>query len=172
MASDRSNKPLWMCAVCAGIALLSQGVPVNAQRTADAQSACILQKDLYQCDWLAFKQTFVTARTVSVQAEPMDVHSNLELKKLVQQLGKSVIDRGPQPADLTMLLVPLNKDGIYIGPGDENLGTLRIYTGRTKTEPGTLVWAETYRGPKDIPWSSVEFYLMRQFEARLKGQNA
>lgn len=159
-------KILWMGALCAATALPSQAQSSTQQNAPD--SACVLQKDVYQCDWLAFKHTFESAKTVSVQTETQDEHADHELRRLARQLGKNVIPRGEQPADLTLLLIPLNKEGIYIGPGEENLGTLRIYSGRTASNPGTLVWAETYRGTKDIPWPSVEFYLMHQFEARLK----
>jgi hypothetical protein len=160
-------KALWIvAALCVALTATAQGVNGGQQTAPD--SACVLQKDIYQCDWLAFRHTFDVAKTVSVQAEPQDEHSDRELRRLARQLGKDVVPSREQPADLTLLLVPLNKDGIYIGPGEENLGTLRIYTGRTTGNPGTLVWAETYRGTKDIPWPSVEFYLIHQFEARLR----
>jgi hypothetical protein len=167
MIGRRATKVFWLSVLCAGLATATQGAARGQQ--AESSSACILQKDVYQCDWLAFRQLFDAAKTVSVQAEPQDEHSNKELERLARHLGKDVVVRSEKPADLTMLLVPLNKAGIYIGPGDENLGTLRIYSGRTASEPGTLVWAETYRGTKDIPWPSVEFYLIHQLETRLKG---
>jgi hypothetical protein len=150
------------------VVLFAPGAVAHAQAHPEPSPACVLQKDLYQCDWLAFKGTFDAARSVSVQSEPMDGHAGAELASLAGKLGKHVVARTDQPADLTFLMIPLNKNGIYIGPGEENLGTLRIYTGRTASDPGTLVWAETYRGTKDIPWPSVEFYLMQQFRARLK----
>jgi hypothetical protein len=168
MTSKRSIRTLGMCVLCAGLSGFTH-VSAIAQQTTPG-SACVLQKDIYQCDWLAFKHDFDAAKTVSVQTETQDEHSDRELRRLARQLGKNVVPHGEQPADLTLLLVPLDKEGIYIGPGDESLGTLRIYTGRTTSDPGTLVWAETYRGAKDIPWPSVEFYLIHQFETRLKSR--
>jgi hypothetical protein len=151
-----------------GTVLASQSTVAHAQQGTASDAACALDKGVYQCDWLAFKSAFNAAKTVSVQSDAQDVHSDDSLRKLANHLGKTVVPRTDQPADLTFLMVPLNKNGIYIGPGEENLGTLRIYSGRTVSEPGTLVWAETYRGTKDVPWPSVEFYLMQQFKARLK----
>jgi hypothetical protein len=159
---------VWLGVLCLGAVLDPQSVVAHAQQSTSPDAACALQKDVYQCDWLAFKSAFNAAKTVSVQSDAQDVHSDAELRRLARKLGKNVIAQTDQPADLTFLMVPLNKSGIYIGPGEENLGTLRIYAGRTTSEPGTLVWAETYRGTKDIPWPSVEFYLMQQFQARLK----
>jgi hypothetical protein len=157
-----------LCVGCMAILMALQVPMAGAQQKHVPESVCVLQKDLYQCDWLAFKRTLQSARTVSLQSEPMDGHTDTELRQLAGRLGKGIVERTAQPADLTFLMVPLNKSGLYIGPGEEDLGTLRIYAGRTTSDPGTLVWAETYRGPKDIPWPSVEYYLMRQFEARLK----
>ncbi|WP_263378998.1 hypothetical protein [Granulicella paludicola] len=159
---------LWLCALGLGALLAPQSLVAHAQQGTATDAACALEKGVYQCDWLAFKSAFNAAKTVSVQSEAQDVHSDDSLRKLANHLGKNVVPRTDQPADLTFLMVPLNKNGIYIGPGEENLGTLRIYSGRTVSEPGTLVWAETYRGTKDVPWPSVEFYLMQQFKARLK----
>jgi hypothetical protein len=166
MMNKRWSKVFWVSIVCAAAAIPLQGQSGGQQNTAD--TGCVLQKGVYQCDWLAFKQTFAAAKTVSVQTDTQDTHSDQELRRLARHLGKDVIPRSEQPADLTLLLVPLNKEGIYIGPGDENLGTLRVYAGRTTTNPGKLVWAESYRGAKDIPWPSVESYLIQQLETRLK----
>jgi hypothetical protein len=166
MMDKQWGKVLLIGILCAGTALSLQAQSGGLQSAAD--TGCVLQKGVYQCDWLAFKHTFAAAKTVSVQTDLQDTHSAQELRKLASHLGKDVVQRSEQPADLTLLLVPMNKEGIYIGPGDENLGTLRVYEGRTPTNPGTLVWAESYRGAKDIPWPSVEFYLIQQFEARLK----
>ncbi len=97
----------------------------------------------------------------------MDERTDEALKRLALHLGKTVVEPGDRPVDLQFLLIPLNKDGIYVGPSDENLATLRIYAGSTKTQRGTLVWAETYRGKKDIPWPSVVYYTIQQFKAKV-----
>jgi hypothetical protein len=152
-----------------GIVLMITSLQALAQ-AAIPETACVLQKDIYLCDWHNFRNAFDAVKTISVQSEAMDAHTDVELRRLADQLGKNVVARTDEPADLTFLMIPLNKSGLYIGPGEENLGTLRIYAGRTTNEPGVLVWAETYRGTKDIPWPSVEYYLMQQFKARLKAR--
>jgi hypothetical protein len=104
---------------------------------------------------------------MSVQSEPMDVKTENDLKGLAHHLGKRVVEPGERRADLQFLLVPLNKDGIYIGDADLPLATLRVYAGGTKTQRGKLVWAETYSGKKDMPFPAVEYYLIQQFEAKV-----
>ena len=160
------ERTLRMLGAAVVIAALCGAGSMHAQ---DATAGCMLDHGVYQCSWSAFKDTLASAKTVSVQSDPMDERTNDALKRLARKLGKTVVEAGDQPADLQLLLIPLNKNGIYVGPADEDLGTLRIYAGGTATQRGTLVWAETYRGKKDIPWPSVVYYTIHQFEEKLGG---
>jgi hypothetical protein len=170
MTSIKTRQPkVWRIVIgfltnCAVMLMASYTPSAGAQQ----KSACMLQKDTYQCDWSAFKRTLKTAQTVSLQSEPLDGHTDAALRQLAERLSKNAVERSGQPSDLVFVLSQLNKSGIFIGPEEEDLGTLRVYKGKTASDPGTLVWTETYRGTKDIPWPSVEYYLLRQFEDRLK----
>ena len=141
--------------------------PGNA---AMAVTPCTLDKGIYTCSWTQFEKTLAAAKTAAVQSEPMDEYTDSELAKLVKRLGKTVVARDETPSDLTFLLIPLNDTGVYMGPGDQEMSTLRVYSGGTKTHRGKLVWAERYRGPSDMAWPVVVHYTIAQFEARLKRQ--
>jgi hypothetical protein len=130
-------------------------------------TACTLEKGVYTCSWSVFKDTLAAAKTVSVQSEPMDVKTENDLKGLARHFGKTAVEPSEGPTDLQFLLLPLNKDGLYIGESELALATLRVYEGGTKTRRGKLVWAETYSGKKDMPFPSVEYYLIQQFEAKV-----
>ena len=73
-----------------------------------------------------------------------------------------------QGPEITFLLVPLNNKGMSIGPAELEIATLRVYAGRTKTQPGQLIWAESYRGTEDMPRPSVVYYTIDQFEDHVK----
>ncbi|QMV19213.1 hypothetical protein GOB94_11400 [Granulicella sp. 5B5] len=148
--------------VCAG-SWVAAGGQVSGETV---PHRCALNNGVYTCSWSAFEDTLAAAKTVSVQSDPMDERTNHALKRLARKLGKTVVETGDGPADLQFLLVPLNKDGVYVGPADVALATLRVYADSTPTHRGTLVWAETYRGEKDIPWPSVVYYTIHQFEER------
>jgi hypothetical protein len=138
---------------------------------AGAQSSgCTLDKGIYTCSWPAFRQTLAGATTVRVVTEPVDAFANSQMAKLVRRLGKMDVTASEGPADLTFLLIPLNNAGSYFGSADQDIATLRIYVGRTAERPGTLIWAETYRGQEDVPWPSAVHYLLDQFEDRLKNR--
>jgi hypothetical protein len=128
---------------------------------------CTLEKGIYTCSWPAFKRTLAAAKTVSVQTEPMDVRADAELAKLAKRLGKTVVEAQQGP-EITFLLVPLNNKGAFMGPAEQDIATLRVYAGRTKTVPGKLIWAESYRGTEDIPWPAVVYYTISQFEDHVK----
>jgi hypothetical protein len=165
------RKRFWMSASIACI-LLSSGIAMKAQ-TQDAEqnsSACTTEKGIDHCSWSAFKRTFSMAQTVAIRTQPMDERANAQISKVVTELGKTVISPVEGNSDLTFMMVPLNKNGVYVGPADEDLATLRIYAGGTKTERGALVWTETFRGKPDIPWPSVVYYTLNQFQDRLKKQ--
>lgn len=167
---DGETMKVWMKVGMAG-ALLCFGVGSKAQTTDSlGPSVCAQENGVSQCNWAAFKRTFSMANTVVIQTQPMDQRTEAQVSKVVTQLGKTVISSAEGTSDLTFLIIPLNKTGVYIGPADEDLATLRIYTGRTKTERGALVWTETYRGKPDIPWPSVVYYTLNQFQDRLKHQ--
>lgn len=137
-----------------------------AQQPALAPDAgCVQHKGAYTCNWSSFKLAFDRAHTVSVETGPMDRSTAGQLRTLVGELGKTNVPQA-QPADLTMLLIPMEPNGLNYGPGDHDLATLRIYAPGEGSTHGTLLWAETYRGQGDRAWPAQVHALIRQFQER------
>jgi hypothetical protein len=160
---EQALRKFWAIAFCVGT------LSTTASYAQHEVTPCTLVKDVYTCNLQAFKGTLAAAQTISIQSEPMDQKTQAELAKLARHLGKTVTESSDS-ADLQFLLIPLNKEGIYIGDGDTDLATLRVYAGGSKTHRGSLVWAETYRGKKDMPFPSAAYYLIQQFQARLSSK--
>ena len=140
-----------------------KGSSVLAQ---DQTAGCTLQNQIYTCNWQAFRSKLDSVRTVAVETKPMDRIAAARLRKLAEELGKTVAS-GEQPADLTFLLIPLEPNGVHIGPGGEPLATLRIYAPGSGTTRGTLLWAETYTAQPDRPWPTTVHALIEQFKERI-----
>lgn len=148
-----------------GLALVLAGGVAIAQK--DTGGGCTLDKQVYTCDWQAFRSRLDAAHTVTVETERMDRAAAGQLRKLAGELGKTVQHEG-QPADLTFLLIPVEPTGVHLGPTGEPLATLRIYAPGPGTTRGTLLWAETYTGQPDRPWPMVVHELIEQFRARFE----
>jgi hypothetical protein len=71
---------------------------------------------------------------------------------------------------LTFLLIPVDPDGIVIGPADRELATLRVYGPGADGQHGPRLWAETFSGQPGMPWPSVVHALIVQFQGRF-GRN-
>ena len=130
---------------------------------------CTLEKQVYTCNWQTFRGRLDAAQTVAIETDRMDRFAQGQLRKLAAEMGKSVAHEG-QPADLTILLIPVEPTGIHVGPSGEPLATLRIYApgpGRTRD---TLLWAETYTGQPDRPWAATVNAVIEQFKGRLGTQ--
>ena len=136
-----------------------------------AQSAiepgCTLEKQVYTCNWQAFAQRLDRAKSVAIETQQMDRFTARQLRELVGELGKTVAPEGG-PADLTMLLIPMESTGVHIGPAGEPLATLRIYAPLPGAPRGTLLWAETYTGQPDRPWPMTVHALIEQFKDRVQ----
>lgn len=137
-----------------------------AQRPVPPDAGCVQAKGSYTCNWSSFQLALERAHTVGVETGPMDRPTTHQLGQLVDELGKTRASEG-QPADLTLLLIPIEPTGVNLGPGDHDLATLRVYAPNESSSRGTLLWAETYRGQGDRPWPAQVHALIAQFEAHL-----
>lgn len=155
---------MWGALAGGGGALASSGV---APAQSENAPGCTLDKQVYTCDWQAFVHRLNKAKSISIETHQVDRFTAKELRELVGELGKSAVPDGQQ-GDLTMLLIPMESTGIHIGPGGEPLATLRIYAPLPGTPRGTLLWAETYTGQPDRPWSMTVHALIEQFKDRVQ----
>jgi hypothetical protein len=64
-------------------------------------------------------------------------------------------------------MLPVDDQGVLNdSAGGASLGTLRIYTVTPGGSRGHLLWAETFTGPRDMPWPAVVRGLILQFQSR------
>ncbi len=159
------HSSLKLAAVFLAWTFSTAGLPLTAQGTVAPDGGCVQQKGSYQCNWSSFKLAFERAHTVAVQTGPMDRPTVTQVNTLVAELGKTHVSEG-QPADLTMLVIPVDTAGMNIGPMDHELATLRVYAPSGDSPRGTLLWAETYRGQGDRPWPAQVHALITQFQDR------
>ena len=143
-------------------------LPVAACGTYVAQGqdvpGCTVQKGVSTCRWDVLQEVLAAAHTVSVPPSPRDQFTEMQLRKLVGELGKSAT--GPeQKADMEVDIVPVGNNGLVVGPGDQPLAVLRVFD--TREGPGKLVWAEVYTGQPDRPWGSTVRAVIDQFQTRL-----
>lgn len=117
--------------------------------------SCTLNGNQYGCDKQSFAEVLKTAATVSVDAPRLDPASTKAMDKLAQALGKSV----RSGSELRLVLAQSGSSGIYYGPSDRELATIRAYYGT----PGKLLWVESYYGQPDTPWPIVVNRLTQQF---------
>lgn len=141
------------------------GLVAGVAGAQDQAAGCTLQKQMYTCNWQAFRSKLDAAHTVAVETQHMDRPTAAQLRRLAEELGKTVTDE--QGADLTFLLIPLEPTGVHIGPGGEPLATLRVYAQGAGTTRGTLLWAETYTAQPDRPWPTTVHALIEQFKERV-----
>lgn len=149
------------------IATLAGLLTASGTSSAQDNAGCTLKKQMYTCNWQAFVHRLDKAKSISVEAQPMDRFTARQLRELAGELGKSVAP-ADQQGDLTFLLIPMQPTGVHIGPAGETLATLRIYAPTPENPRGTLVWAETYAGQPDRPWPSTVHALIEQFHDRMQ----
>lgn len=125
---------------------------------------CSVQKGLRTCNWQAFRQLLDSSHVIAVEHGNLDRFTGVQLSNLAVRLGKTVASSG-RPGDLTFIILPASQDGINIGPSDQPILELRIYSGPTSR--GQLLWVETLRGDLDRPWASSVHSVIEQFEDRL-----
>lgn len=122
--------------------------------------ACTATGRDYTCDKHSFEEILTVAKTISVQVPRSDPYSLKQLDKLARSLGKMV---RPDSADLALVLSRTEPDGIYYGPSDKKLATIRVYYHGSANTGGKLVWVENYFGQPDTAWPITVDHLTRQF---------
>jgi hypothetical protein len=127
--------------------------------------ACTQAKGETKCDDESFSAALKTAKTVAISSQPANPASDRALERLARELGKTV---SPDAADLTFELIRKEQSGIFYGPGDRELATLRIYAHGAQGGRGPLVWVETYLGQPDMPWPAVAHQALQQFKSEFK----
>lgn len=137
---------------------------VLAQKQIETQG-CSKSGDQYNCNKDNFRRILQVSRTVSVQVPRLDASSSGQLGKLARALGKTVRSGN---ADLSFVLVRPEPSGIYYGPSDRLLASIRVYYGVAANDPGKLVWVESYYGQPGAPWPIVVDHLTSQFRQDFK----
>lgn len=140
-------------------------ISARAQKSAPTTSpGCGVLKGVTTCNWPAFRHALHNAHVIAVEHGKIDRFTGRQLAELAKRLGKTVASPD-QPGDLTFVIVPTGEHGIDVGPADQPILKLEIYSGPTST--GDLIWSETYHGDPDRPWPSSVHSVIDQFEARL-----
>lgn len=135
-----------------------------AQTRVEARG-CTINGTEYNCDKRNFKQLLAVSKTISVEGPRSDPYSLKQLDKLVRSLGKAVRS---ERADLTFVLSRNEPGGIYYGPNDRRLATIRVYYGGSGGNRGKLVWVENYSGQPGTAWPITVDHLTNQFRADVK----
>jgi hypothetical protein len=135
-----------------------------AQAQPSVNPGCTTEHGQTTCSWYWFQKSLDTAHIVRAEYGEMDRGTGSQLKDLAKELGKTVAKKD-EPADLTLTVVPATISGVDIGPADEEILELRIYSGGNSQ--GKLIWVETYRGQKDKPWPANVHAAIAQFQDRL-----
>jgi hypothetical protein len=137
----------------------------HAQNPAPTTSpGCGVLNGVTTCNWHAFHHLLNRANIIAVEHGKLDRFTGKQLSELAERLGKTVASPD-HPGDLTFIIVPATEHGIDIGPADQPIADLQIYSGPTSS--GQLLWVETFRGDPDRPWPSSVHSVIQQFEARL-----
>jgi hypothetical protein len=135
---------------------------------AQVAAGCTVANRVTTCNWESFRNKMAASHTVRAEYSQMDRSTGSQLKELAKELGKTVAN-GDDAADLTFAVVPASISGMDIGPADEKILELRIYSGGGSGR-GNLVWVETYRGQKDRSWPANVYAAIQQFRERLVKQ--
>jgi hypothetical protein len=137
----------------------------SAQAPKDADLAgCTTKDGQTVCDLYWLRKTVDAAHTAKAEYGERDRATGAQLKDLAKSLGKSVAKRD-QPADLTFAIAPAPISGVDVGPADEEILELKVYTGEDGQRK--LIWVETYRGQKDRPWPANVHAAIEQFRKKL-----
>ena len=129
-------------------------------------AGCTLKDHVYTCDGAAFQRALAASKTIAIQTQNWDGVAKGQLIDLItRKLGKTVASKDG-PAELIFLLIPIGQQGVHNIPGNDDLGTIRVYTMQPDGSRGHILWAEMYSGQEDTPWPAVVRSLILQFEAR------
>jgi hypothetical protein len=116
--------------------------------------ACTTTNDhQFQCDKSSFGQVLNAVRSLSVEAPRLHPASLNQMQELARSLGKTV----RADSSLRLVLAPSDPGGVYYGPSDRELGTIRAWYGKK------LLWVESFSGQPDTPWPIVVNHLTAQF---------
>ncbi len=140
---------------------------VNAAQAQVTATGCTVVKKVTTCNWESFRKEVASAHAVKAEYSQMDRNTGSQLKELAKELGKTVVN-GNETADLTFTVVPADISGMDVGPADEEILEVRVYSGNSSKE--SLVWVETYRGQKDRSWPANVHAAIQQFRERLVKQ--
>ena len=147
------------------LSLLAPRAHAQAAPAASQTAGCTLTNKVYTCSRMTFQKILTDARSINLEVRSMDRNGRSQLEALASELGKSVAGPG-QPADLTFALVPVDTDGVKIGPSGSQLASLNVYgSGGTEGAHGRLIWSETYTGQADMRWPAIVHALLQQFRA-------
>jgi hypothetical protein len=150
------------------IVLLGAGVRTSLAKPAPATIDCSVDGRVLTCNREQFLKRFAEAKTLTLQSQPSDRVADGELTSFSKSLGKRVVTA--KPSDLTFRVVRTADTGFEVGPGDQELGSLRVF--ETKDGASRLIWMERYRGQADMPWPAVVRSLTRELQATLAGVSA
>jgi hypothetical protein len=139
----------------------------QSQTSTEDLGGCTLKDYVYHCDGAIFQKALSAASSVAIATHNADGVARDRLTTFVtSKLGKTVVAPGA-PADLSFLMLPVDDQGVLNdSAGGASLGTLRIYTVTPGGSRGHLLWAETFTGPRDMPWPAVVRGLILQFQSR------
>jgi|SRR5450756_2285459 len=157
----------WWLLLTALLLSLTSGTSTSAQESPNTviTPPCVLAKQIYTCDGPAFQKRLASAKVISIETHSIDKYAQAQLRNLVtKKLGK-VLAAENSPADLIVLLIPLDSEGMNLTPGESGLGTLRIYTASPENTRGQLIWAEVFTGHEDMPWPAVVNGVIFQFQS-------
>lgn len=136
--------------------VISSTLPAQTSAKAElAQMAgCTLQGRTYTCSKTDLKRALSLATAIKAVSQPANHAADNALADLITKLGKTAAS-GDTPADLTIILEPLQEAGVSVGPGTSDLARLRVLLTAPDGSAGKLLWVETYNGDASMPWPSV-----------------
>lgn len=144
-----------LCLAAFKIAVLAQAPAIG----------CSMDKNHYSCDKSQFTKVLKAAKVVAVETRPFNQVSAGALEGLARELGKSVQTGS---AELVFVLEPADPDGIYFGPNDRELASLRVFQRGPNGKRGQLLWVESFKGQRDMAWLMVVHGTIQQFKEEFK----
>lgn len=147
----------------ASLAMVPLAASAQAPKDADL-AGCATKDGQTVCNLYWLRKTVDAAHTAKAEYGERDRATGAQLKDLAKSLGKSVTKAG-QPADLTFTIAPAQLSGVDVGPADEEILELKVYSGEDSQRK--LIWVETYRGQKDRSWPANVHAAIEQFRKKL-----
>jgi hypothetical protein len=120
------------------------------------------------CSRETLAKRFAEAKTVAVDSTPKSRSGEAQLRSKMTLLGKQIAPEGA-PADITLRLVQTPPDGVDMGAGDSERGTLQVFWTK-QGQPQQLLWVERYLGHAETPWPAMVQVMAQHFQATLAGE--